>query len=194
MNRLLYIALFCLSAVFVAQGQDADTLDAIVFGNDTVMTKILPEVQVMPEPRTEFKNRRERRYYGRLLRDVKRTLPIAKEAGAMMALVNDTLMTIDGKRDQNQYLKSVEKRLFDEYEPVLRKMSMRQGRLLIKLIDRECQMTSYNVVKAYRGGMSAFFWQGVARIFGSDLKSSYDAEGDDYLIEEVVRLVELGAI
>lgn len=194
MNRSLNIALLWLVVVIGAHGQAADTLDALVFGNDTIMTKVLPEINVKPTPRTVFKSRKERRHYGRLLRDVKRTLPIAKEAGKMMMMVNDTLLTLDSKKQQNQYLKSVEQRLYNEYEPILRKMSMRQGRVLIKLIDRECQMTSYNVVKVYRGGMSAFFWQGIARIFGSDLKSNYDAKGEDYLIEEVVRLIEADGI
>ena len=112
----------------------------------------------------------------------------------LLVEVNDSLHRIESKKKQNQYLKVVEKELFAEYEPVLRKMSMRQGRVLIKLIDRECQVTSYEVVTIYRGNFSAFFWQGIARIFGSDLKSNYDAQGEDALMEEVVQLIEAGLI
>lgn len=180
----------------MAKAQDApkDTLSGYVVNVDTLYTHELPEVKVVPRPRTEFDNRRQRRHYGRLLRDVKKTLPYAKLAGALLVEVSDSLQHIDSKKAQNEYLKTVENELFAEYEPVLRKMSMRQGRVLIKLIDRECQVTSYEVVKIYRGGFSAFFWQGIARIFGSDLKSSYDPLGEDALMEEVVQLVEADVI
>lgn len=178
----------------VAQDAQQDTLAGYVVNGDTLFTRELPEVTVEPKPRTEFKNRRQRRYYGRLLHDVKMTLPYAKMAGKLLVEVNDSLHCIESKKEKNQYLKTVEKELFAEYEPVLRKMSMRQGRVLIKLIDRECQVTSYEVVQIYRGNFSAFFWQGIARIFGSDLKSNYDAKGDDALMEEVVQLVEAGII
>jgi len=193
--KYIYWIWFILWPVWlVAQDVQQDTLTAYVINGDTIYTKQLPEVRVSPKPRTEFINRRQRRYYGRLLRDVKKTYPYAKMAGQMLVEVNDSLQNIASKKEQNQYLKTVEEELFAEYEPVLRKMSMRQGRVLIKLIDRECQVTSYEVVQIYRGRFSAFFWQGVARIFGSDLKSNYDPEGEDALMEEVVQLIEAGVI
>ncbi len=194
MWRHLWIRLliFVVSAQALASGQD--TLTAYVLSGDTMMTKELPEVQVMPKPRTAFKNRRERKYYGRLIRDVKKTLPYAKLAGGLMVEVNDSLQKIEGKKEQDDFLKTMEKELFAEYESALRKMTIRQGRLLIKLVDRECQITSYEVVKIYRGGFSAFFWQGIAKLFGNDLKSVYAPYGEDALIEEVVLLVEAGVI
>lgn len=190
---------FCIGLIFftvlaVAQNAQRDTLDGYVVLGDTIYTRELPEVIIKPKPRTNFKNRRQRRHYGRLLRDVKKTLPYAKIAGKLLVEVNDSLQKIPNKKIQNKYLKTVEKELFAEYEPILRKMSIRQGRVLIKLIDRECQITSYEVVKIYRGGFSAFFWQGIARIFGSDLKSTYDPNGEDALMEEVVLLVEAGVV
>lgn len=193
-KQLLWICLIALSGVIQGQSVQSDTLTAYVTNGDTLYIHELPEVNVLPKPRTEFKNRRQRRYYGRLLRDVKKTLPYAKMAGEMLVQVNDSLQTIPTQKGKNNYLKTVEKALFSEYEPVLRKMSMRQGRVFIKLIDRECQVTSYEVVQIYRGNFSAFFWQGVARVFGSDLKSDYDALGDDLLMEEIVLLVEAGLI
>lgn len=178
----------------MAQLNSADTLAATVLGNDTLLVKHLPEIDVKPTPRTHFKNGRQRRYYGRLLRDVKKTLPYAQLAGKKLAQVSDSLQHIATEREKGRYLKSVEKDLLSEYEPVLRKMSIRQGRVLIKLIDRECMMTSYEVLKVYRGGFSAFFWQGIARLFGNDLKSIYDPLGEDALMEEVVRLVLAGVL
>lgn len=194
LRYLFIICLACLPSLLMAQDLVSDTLDATVLGNDTLLVKRLPEIDVSPRPRTEFKNRRHRRLYGRLVRDVKKTLPYAKIAASLMVELNDTLQTIESKKAQNQFLKSKEKQLLAEYEPILRKMTMRQGRVLIKLIDRECQLTSYEVVQVYRGSFSAFFWQGIARIFGSDLKSSYDAYGEDAAMEEVVLLVEAGII
>lgn len=195
MFRFLLITIVCsISSVALSQGSVSDTLDAYVMGDDTLIIKTLPEVSVMPRPRTEFKNRRQRRLYGRVVYDVKKTLPLAKAAGKMLSEVSDTLLAIESKRDQQIFLKEMEKELLVEYEPVLRRMSRRQGRVMLKLIDRECQMTSYEVVKIYRGSFSAFFWQGVAHIFGSDLKSSYDPYGEDELMEEVVLLVEAGIL
>lgn len=177
-----------------AQDFQSDTLSATILGSDTLMVKHLPEVEVKPQPRTSFKNRRQRRYYGRLQRDVKKTLPYAQLAGQLLTQVNDSLQHIDSESAQKRYLKSVEKELLERYEPVLRKMNIRQGRVLIKLIDRECMMSSYEVLKIYRGGFSAFFWQGIARLFGNDLKSIYDPLGEDALMEEVVLLVLAGVI
>lgn len=194
MKYWLWIWLLPLSGWVCAQDIQQDTLSGYVVNGDTLYTRELPELRVLPTPRTEFKNRRQRRYYGRLLRDVKKTLPYAKMAGELLVGVNDSLQNISSRGDKNRYLKVVEKELFTDYEPLLRKMSKRQGRILIKLIDRECQVTSYEVVQIYRGNFSAFFWQGVARIFGSDLKSNYDALGEDALMEEVVLLVEAGVI
>lgn len=194
MRHYLWIGLLLMSVFANAQRPQQDTLTAYVLSGDTLMTKELPEIRVLPKPRTEFKNRRQRRYYGRLTRDVKKTLPYAKLAGVLLVQVNDSLQHIENKKEQNAYLKTVEKELLAEYEPALRKMTIRQGRLLIKLVDRECQITSYEVVRIYRGGFSAFFWQGVARIFSNDLKSVYDPYGEDALVEEVVLLVEAGVI
>jgi len=194
MWRHLWIALCLIFVLADAQASSQDTLTAYVFSDDTLMIRELPELEVSPRPRTEFKNRRQKRYYGRLIWDVKKTLPYAKLAGELLAQVSDSLQHIESEREQKAYLKAMEKELLAEYEPALRKMSIRQGRLLIKLIDRECQITSYEVVRIYRGGFSAFFWQGVARIFGNDLKSVYDPYGEDALIEEVVLLVEAGIV
>lgn len=194
MKYWVWIWFVMLPGLMMALDVQQDSLSGYVVDGDTLYTRELPEITVVPTPRTEFKNRRQRRYYGRLLRDVKQTLPYAKMAGELLVEVNDSLYHIESKKEQNHYLKAVENELFEEYEPLLRKMSRRQGRVFLKLIDRECQVTSYEVVTIYRGKFSAFFWQGVARIFGSDLKSNYDAQGEDALMEEVVQLVEAGII
>ena len=102
------------------------------------------------------------------------------------------MQTISSKKKKDEYIKSVEKELFKDFEKDLRKLNYRQGKLLIKLVDRECNQTSYEIVKLYRGKFSAFFWQTVAVIFKTNLKENYNPEGDDKLLEQVVVMVEKG--
>ena len=108
--------------------------------------------------------------------------------------VNEDLATIPGEKERRQYLKEFEKNVFREYEDDIRKMTITQGRLLIKLIDRETQNTSYDLIKQYRGGLSAAFWQGIARIFGTNLKEEYDPYGADFMIEMLLQDIEAGTL
>ncbi len=108
--------------------------------------------------------------------------------------VNEELNNIPDEKDRKQYIKSVEKDVFSEYEDDMRQMTITQGRLLIKLIDRETQITSYELIREYRGKISAGFWQGIARIFGTNLKAEYDAYGEDLLIELIITEIDAGRI
>lgn len=163
-----------------------------IIDGDTLVLSSLPEVVIFPP--LKFKNKRHVKRYGKLVRDVKKTLPYAKKASRLLLEVNDSLQFITSDKARKKYLKQVEKELFNEFEQPLRKLTFSQGRLLLKLIDRECNQTSYEIVKLYRGSFSAFFWQTVARIFGANLKSEYDGFQEDFLIERVVTLVENGQI
>lgn len=158
--------------------------------NDSMLQKVLPEIYIYPRP--VFKNNRQKRRYYKLIKDVRRTLPYAKKAALILNAVNDSLSNIENEKTKKAYLEEMEDELFAEFEKPLRKLTFSQGRLLIKLIDRECQQNSYELVRFYRGGFSAFFWQGIARIFGANLKSIYDPKGEDLHTERVVRMVELG--
>ena len=100
--------------------------------------------------------------------------------------VNNDLRNITNEKDRKEYLKKVEKSVFADYEDDIQQMTITQGRLLIKLIDRETQNTSYELIREYRGKLSAAFWQGIARIFGTNLKEEYDGYGDDVLIELII--------
>jgi len=95
-------------------------------------------------------------------------------------------------REKEKFLEKTERELFAEFEAPLRKLTFSQGRMLLRLIDREIGMTSFAVVKNYRGGITASFWQGVARIFGADMKKPYDKYGDDKLLEELVLMYHDG--
>jgi hypothetical protein len=103
-------------------------------------------------------------------------------------------LKLETEKERKKYIKTVEKQLMDEFGNELKKLTSTQGRILLKLIDRETGNTSYVLLKELRGTVSAVFWQAIARLFGSDLKSRYDPSGDDYLIERVVRMIETGQL
>jgi len=158
-----------------------------------VMPEIeIKEVTVVARPRTARRN--EYRKYERLILNLKRVYPYALVVRRKLEEVNRDLQNISGERERKEYLKDIEKDVFAEYEDDMRKMTITQGRLLIKLIDRETQNTSYTLIREYRGKLSAAFWQGIARIFGTNLKEEYDPYGEDALIESIIREVEAGRL
>jgi hypothetical protein len=97
-------------------------------------------------------------------------------------------------RDRRVYVRRAEDELMKKYGPTLRNMSINDGRVLIKLIDRETQKVSYDLIHDLKGGVAAVFWQGIARIFGNNLKSSYDPLGEDRQIEQIIHYIEMGYI
>jgi hypothetical protein len=144
-------------------------------------------------PRTSYNASREQ-FYWKTVRDVKKTLPLAKTVGEEMAKTNRILITLKTDKERKEYLNAFEKQIFNQYEPVIRNMTRSQGAMLIKLIDRECQLTSYDIIRIYKGSVTAFFWQGIAKIFSTDLKSEYDPEGEDKQLERIIELVEAGQL
>ncbi|MBN2765068.1 MAG: DUF4294 domain-containing protein [Paludibacteraceae bacterium] len=178
------------SVEFVPHG--GARLMAQVNGSDTILLAFLHDLWVFP--RSTFKNKRQEQYFWRTVRDVKKTLPYAKLVASELNMVNMKLVDIKSERERKKYLSEYEKALFKKHERELRRMTINQGRLLMKLIDRECERTSYDLIKNYRGGVSAFFWQGIAKIFGSNLKSEYNAQKDDKVLERVILLVEAGQL
>lgn len=164
----------------------------LVDGNDTTYYVFLRDIYVYPK--LVFKNKKQEKFYWRTVRDVKKALPYAKIVSSELVKVNTLLTTFEKEKDRKKYLAKYEKEIFKRYEKDLRKLSINQGRLLLKLIDRETNATSYDLIKNYRGNVSAFFWQGMARLFGSNLKSEYDAQGNDRIVERVILLVEAGQL
>ena len=126
--------------------------------------------------------------------NVKKAYPWAKMAGQLMVDVKKHLQTLPTEKEQNEYLKKVEKELLDNYTEDMKKLTVTQGKILIKLVNRETGETSYDIVEFYRGKFSAFFWQAMARFFGSNLKLEYDPLGEDRLIEEIVVQIENGQL
>jgi len=157
----------------------------------------LPEVEIKEVTvygRSKSTRKKDFRRYERLVYNIKKVYPYALIVRVKLGQVNEELKNIPGDKDRKKYMKNVEKEVFTEYEDDIQNMTISQGKLLIKLIDRETQNTSYTLIREYRGKFSAAFWQGVARIFGTNLKEEYDANGDDALIESIIIEIDAGRL
>lgn len=144
----------------------------------------------------KFKNKRQEKNYGRLVRNVKKTLPIAKEIKGIIIETALKLDSMPSERERKRYVNQMEKHLKDTYTPRMKKLTFSQGKLLIKLVDRECNQTSYQLVKSFMGSFKAGFYQTFAALFGASLKKEYDPEHveDDAITERVIVLVENGQL
>ncbi|MBR4970580.1 MAG: DUF4294 domain-containing protein, partial [Paludibacteraceae bacterium] len=144
----------------------------------------------------EFKSKKQERFFWMTVRDVKKTLPYAKLIASIISDVDSSLAKIDNEKEKKKFMEKKEEELVNTYKPILKKLTFSQGKMLIKLVDRECDQTSYALIKQFRGGFRAFFWQGFARMFGANLKSEYDAMTDDRdkIVERVIILVEAGQL
>ena len=141
-----------------------------------------------------FRRPADLRKYQRMVIAVKKTYPIAKVARQRMAEMEEKLLTLPTRKAQKAYTKQVEQQIKEEYTPVLKKMTRSQGAVLLKLIARETEYSSYEIVREFRGGFTAGFWQGVAKIFGANLKTEYDREDEDRMLEQIVTLYEAGLL
>ena len=145
-------------------------------------------------PTLTFKTRKQAQQYMRLVTNVKKVLPIAKEARQMLIETTEFLDMLPDDKAKQEHIKRVEDDIFRTYKPKMKKLTYSQGKLLIKLIDRECHSSSYDMIKAFMGPIRAGFWQVFAWGFGASLKKEYDPQGVDKLTERVVLMVESGQI
>lgn len=164
----------------------------VFFHGDSIPAIIFPTFYKYP-PMT-FKNDKERDRYNRLVANVKRLLPLAKLAKYTVIETYDYLQTLPTKKEKAEHIKLVEDGLKKQYAPTLKRLSRSQGRLLVKLIDRECGQTGYNIAQAFIGSFKANIYQAMAFCFGNSLTKRYDPKGDDRYTERVVRLVESGQL
>jgi Domain of unknown function (DUF4294) len=139
-----------------------------------------------------FKNKREAAKWDRLKYNVKKVYPYAILAAAKLKEYDRILALLHSEKDKKQFTKLAEKQLKDQFGEELKNLSMTQGRILLKLIDRETGKTTYNIVKDMRGSFSAFMWQSVSLLFNSNLKDEYDPKGEDKAIEQAITLIENG--
>ena len=164
----------------------------VEYDGDTIQYVELNKIYVYPEP--QFENAKQRQEYNRLVYNVKKVLPIAKEANKILIETYEYLQTLPDKKSKDEHMKIVEKSIKKEYTPRMKKLTYSQGKLLIKLIFRECNSSSYNLIQAFLGPVKAGFYQAFAWTFGASLKKSYDPEGVDRLTERVVLQVEAGQL
>jgi hypothetical protein len=167
-------------------------VSAVVQNGDTILVAHLDEAIIEPHKRAP--TNRDLRQYRRLVYNVKKVYPYAKLAGVKFTEINAYMQTLKTKKEQREYIKQVEKDILAQYEEDLKDLTITQGRILIKLIDRETSETSYEVVKELRGSFQAGFWQAIARIFGSNLKTEFDAAGEDKMIDEIMVMIEKGQL
>ena len=161
-------------------------------GGDSLQYVELGDIYVSPE--MEFKSEKQRQAFNRLVHNVKKVLPIAKEVNQIIIETYDYLQTLPTKEAKEEHMKRVEKSLKKEYGPRMKKLTYSQGKLLIKLVYRECNSSSYELIQAFLGPVRAGMYQAFAWAFGASLMKKYDAEKTDRLTERVVRMVESGQL
>jgi hypothetical protein len=203
MKRVVVI-LMLVNLFSIAYGQERDTVGADsvssvyhVLKTSTFDGQTYPHVElkeILVIGRMPKGVRFDYRRHARLVYNVRRVYPYALMVRDEFGRVNRLLETMPDEKAQRQFMQQYEKELLDRYEGDMRKLTFTQGKILIKLIDREAQITSFDLIRQYRGKFSAGFWQGIARIFGANLKETYDANGDDYLIEQVIKEIEAGRL
>ena len=164
----------------------------VLHEGDSIQYMEMNNVYVYPQ--LTFKNKKQAQSYMRLVTNVKKVLPIAKEARQMLIETTELLEILPDEKAKEEHIKRVEDDIFRTYKPKMKKLTYSQDKLLIKLIDRECHSSSYEMIKAFMGPIRAGFWQVFAWGFGASLKKEYDPEGKDRLTERVVRMVEAGQI
>ena len=212
MRKVVVLSMMLLLWISAAKGQEEQRMtaeqvlaemDSPTFVPTVKVSKVMHEgdsIQYMEMnnvyvyPQLTFKNKRQAQNYMRLVTNVKKVLPIAKEARMMLIESTEYLETLPNDKAKAEHMKRVEQDIFKTYKPKMKKLTYSQGKLLIKLIDRECHSSSYDMIKAFMGPLRAGFWQVFAWCFGASLKKEYDAQGVDRLTERVVLMVESGQI
>jgi len=195
MKRLITAIWIYTSFTFAALAQKAGNqqyLPSVLTDTDTLPHVDLSSIDVFPQSR--FKNKSEEQQYWRLVWRVKKVLPYAKEAALLMKKYEMEVSPDARGKDRRVYVRKAEEELMKKYGSTLKKMSVNDGRVLIKLIDRETTKISYDLIHELKGGVSAVFWQGVARLFGNNLKARYDPWGEDRQIEQIIQYIEMGII
>lgn len=190
-KRYWLIILLFLACTY-GRAQWVDSVLLQVSATDTFYLARMQDVYVYPK--MVFKNKKQEQFYWRTVRDVKKTLPFAKLLAKEMQVADCQLAQLPDEKERRKWWRQHEKLLFKKYEHHFRKMTASQGQMLMKLMDRESDRTSYEIIKHYRGKASANFWQFVAKLFKNDLKEEYDAADKDRIVERVINLVEAGQL
>lgn len=192
MRKILFFIFFFAGIIAIAKAQTYYTTEYSSYTKS--IEDSIPHINI--KPITVFPRKSYNRYFGnrywRLVKKVKKVYPYAKLASKLLESYDSLYTSTQNKNLRKKYIRQIEKQLFKKYGPELKKLSITEGRILIKLIDRETGKTSYKLIKDFKGGFSAFMWQGVARLFGDNLKSKYDPKEEDKLIERIIFYIDAG--
>ncbi|MBQ0115261.1 MAG: DUF4294 domain-containing protein [Bacteroidales bacterium] len=161
---------------------------------DTLAMLVFNEITVFPKER--FRNKQEEEFYWKTVRDVRRTLPYAKLISETLLETYEYMGTYKNEKEKQAYMRQFEKQIFNQYKPVMKKLTKNQGKLLIQLIDRETNQNSYNIVKAFLGTFKAGFWQTFGRFFGVSLKQGFhpNTNKNDAMVERICVRLEQGTL
>ena len=198
MKRILFLALYLSFIAVHLKAQEQTTtikgflVPACIYDGDTIPSLRMPTVYVF-KPMV-FKNKQQQQKYNRLVHNVKKTLPIAKEVNRAVIETYEYLQTLPDDKSREKHLLAVEKSVKEQYTPRMKKLTFSQGKLLIKLVNRETASSSYDLVKAFLGPFKAGFYQAFAAIFGASLKKEYHPDDEDMMIEQIVLMVENGQL
>jgi hypothetical protein len=193
MKKLIYIliTLFIPTGLF-AQEEQKIVVYARIIDGDTLPIVPLKDVYIVSYK--VVKNKRQAKRYSKLVRNVKKVYPYAKLAGIKFREYETILLNTADKKERKRIMKQAEDELMEEYGEDLKKLTFSQGKILIKLVSRETGSSSYELVQDFRGRFIAFWWQTFAKIFGYNLKTDYDPEGEDSEIEMIVLMIENGQL
>ena len=186
MKRALQILLLLIVFLPASNAQISNLYPAKIMDGDTVAIITLPIFTV--EAKMTAKMRRWYRQNERLIRNVRITMPYAKIAAERLKAIDRQMTKIQDEKIRKQFYKQQEKLLVEEFEKDIRKLTFSQGRLLIKLIDRETGKTSYSIIQDYRSGLTAAFWQSLARVFGYNLKTAYNP-AEEKELETIIKML-----
>ena len=200
MKRILIFIFLCSLSCIATYSQSKEETTSIngymvpvcVYQGDTIPSLRMPVLYVFKP--LNLNSEKIRREYNRLVRNVKKTLPIAKEVNRAIIETYEYLQTLPDEKARQKHLKLVEKSIKEQYTPVMKKLTFSQGKLLIKLVNRETDSSSYELVKAFLGPFKAGFYQAFASLFGASLKKEYHPEDEDAMTERIVLLVESGQL
>ena len=207
MKKIIIFLLFAIALPLVAMAQSEDVavdvdkpiftpkleLQYTVIDGDSALLMELGNV-IIPSVGQEFKSEKQKKAFNRLVTNVKKVLPIAKDAHQIIIETFEYLETLPNEKAKKEHMKKVEAEIYNTYKPKMKKLTYSQGKLLIKLINRECNSSSYDVVKAFMGPIRAGFWQAFAWTFGASLKKQYKPDTTDRFTEIVVLMVESGQL
>lgn len=193
---VLPLLLFSLPPTALSQSEGGNDslryMEAVVTEDDTLPLLKLGEIRVSDSK--DEKGRSYQRKYKRLKEKVVKVYPYAEVAALLLKYYESRLQEMNMEVQQKAYLKKVERELKKEFKSEITDMTISEGRVLMKLIDRETGNTSYEIIEELRGNVPAFFWQSVARVFGSDLKTAYDPVDEDRIVEDIILDIKSGEL